>query len=63
MDSNSDLLLKIKAPLPGIATLAINKRLRSISLYLVAKSLQEESSRSAVSAANNLISMDYPKGF
>ena len=46
-----------------IATLATNKRLRSINPYSVARSLQEESLRSVANAANNPVSMNYPKGF
>ena len=53
----------IKAPLPGIATPATNERSKSISPYLIARSLQEESVRSATNAANNLISIDYSKRF
>ena len=63
MDSNSDLLLEIKASLLGIATLATNKKSKSISLYLIARSLQKESLKSVANVANNLISMNYPKGF
>ena len=49
--------------MPEIATPAINERSKSISLYSIARSLQKESSRSAANAANNPISINYPKGF
>lgn len=39
MDNNNDLLPGIRTPLPGIATLMTNERSRSISPYLIARSL------------------------
>ena len=49
--------------MPKIATPATNKRSRNISPYSIARSLQKESSKSAANAANNPISINYPKGF